>query len=223
MALSKGFNQFSDHTVSHEEQPVLLREAYGKHMGEWYFTRDYLKKMLRLRLKNGTRYGDAVRAPNLLADFRRAAPKARILVIVRDPMAYVLSAHYMRVLSKPDDVWDQMRIMPHDEALIARSTLAERITLHWAEVNRYLLHFAEQHPDVKVALYGPLRERVLGWAGFLGVGIRDEAGLMAFFAEKPNASKTKAHPEGYDHAKLEPLFGATWERAQRLAEERAAL
>lgn len=149
-ALDKG----TKHQVYHEPEPTLLEEGWLKHHSREYRHKPkYLGKMLGLaKYRFGGSYGEAIRAPNLLPDMRCVAPRAKVLVIIRDPLQYIISAHYKGVLSKGNR-WDAYRLMP--KAIDDTVPLAERIAHHWCVVNNYLLDFAERDSHTTVVLHQP--------------------------------------------------------------------
>jgi hypothetical protein len=220
-ALCNGLDRFSDHDVAHEPPPRLLHEAWLKHIQREYMTPVLRKQLQVFRSRSGTRYGQSIRASSLLSDIRAVAPAAPVLVVVREPLSYVRSAHARGVLAKHNE-WDATRIMPLDgRADPGRAPVAERIAWHWIEVNRYLLDFAE-HADgpCKVVLLECLEGACHGWSDFLGVNVTDRSGLDAYLRTRPNASAEHRLPDGYDVQRLSALCEGTWARAIRLAEGR---
>lgn len=218
-ALCNGLDAFSDHEVAHEPPPRLLQEAYLKHIQGDYVT-PLLREQLRFfASRSSARYGQSIRAPSLLFDFRAAAPAAPFLIIVREPLSYVRSAHAKGVLSKNNE-WDATRIMPLDaRADAACAPLAERIAWHWVEVNRYLLEFAERSEGpCKVVTLESLEVAFPAWCDFLGVSVTDSRGLNAYLCTRPNASDDCRLPDGYIPQRLSELTEGTWARAVRLAE-----
>jgi hypothetical protein len=216
LALCRGLDEFSDHTVEHEPEPRLLREAFLKHAGAEYRTETYRDRLAFFHERDGTRYGQSFRAPNLLDDVAETAPEARFLVLVRHPLEYVVSAHFMKVLSRGDE-WDELRIMPPG---VETLSLAERLVAHWAEVNRYLLGFADRRADrARVALVEGLEDKVGAIADHLGVRIEHPDELGALLVARPNASETKTPPEGMERL----AAGGSWERVWYDAHSRASL
>ncbi|MFK7898752.1 MAG: hypothetical protein AB8G23_23160 [Myxococcota bacterium] len=221
MALCQGLDRFSDHTVAHEPAPNLLEEAWLKHTGALFETETFRARLQGFASRAAAReaYGESFRAPNLLAEIYEAAPETRFLIIVRDPLGYIPSAHSKRVFRKHND-WDRWRIVPPaTEVDLAALSLAEKLAWHWMAVNSLLLDFAETSgAEVRVVLHGELRERIGDWAIFLGLKIVDPTGLAAFLTERPNASVSSERPEGFDADLLRTLTSPVWERAQRAAE-----
>ena len=216
MAICRGLDLFSDHEVRHEPEPRLLEEAFLKHTGRGFRSRAFEDRLRFFRDRAGDRYGESFRAAPLLPDIRAAVPETRFLIIVRPPLEYVLSAHFMRVFRRGDE-WDRSRIVPIDLSL-EQLSLAEKIAYHWLELNRYLLDFAEGSSETtRVALMRRLEDGVDDWAEHLGVTISDPTGLRALLATSPNASTTFEQPTGFDEERLSELCEPTWERAAALA------
>ena len=211
LAICEGLDRFSDHSVEHEPDPPL-REAWLAHTGEDPWTEE-LRAWTRRLAAAPDRSGLSWRAPNLLPIVRRARPDARVLVIVREPADYVLSAHAKRVLSKTG-AYERFRLMPDDAA---DAPLAERIALHWCTVNTYLVDFAEQDPRSRVATLGDLGETLPDWCEFLGVTLTDPAALDTFLSARPNAATSREPPPGFDAARIAAVCGGVWERARRLS------
>lgn len=220
VALAHAFNAHSDHQVDHEEPPRLLEEAWLKHRGQDYRTDDFSTKLARFSQLSGERFGEAFRGCTLLPDIAAAVPTARFLVLIRDPVGYIPSAHFMKVLNKGGSIWDIHRVMPGDDD--PAKPLALRLAGHWDEVNRHLLDFAETTPNpVRVALHGPLNERIDGWADFLGVQITDRIAVTTLLAGKPNRSETHELPDGWNEPEIRARTATQWARACRLAEHHA--
>jgi hypothetical protein len=211
MALCHGLDRFSDHRVEHEpDQP--LEEAWHRHLGKPGSIPNWKE---RLTAEEGSRYGLSWRAPNLLADVRDAAPRASVLVIVRDPIEYVLSAHSKRVLSK-GTAWDRFRLMPSGVET-DDLPLAQQIAWHWRTVNEYLLDFAADDRRSRVVLFDqPLDNVVEDWARSLGVRITDPDGLRKFLRERPNAGPRDTPPTGFSRDVVEEIGSAVWARAATL-------
>ena len=210
LALCRGLDSFSDHAVEHEPEPRLLREAYLKHAGEEYRTEAYRERMAFFRERDGTRYGQSFRAPTLLEDVAEAAPSARVLVLVRHPLEYVVSAHFMRVLSRGDE-WDRLRIMPPGTESLS---LAERLAAHWTEVNRILLAFVARRPDrARVAIVERLEDRIGAIADDLGVRVERPDELRALLVARPNASETKEPPPGMELVSVGGAWHGVWQEA----------
>jgi hypothetical protein len=217
LGLTRGLDAFSDHEVAHEPEP-LLREAWLKHRGcpfDGPVLRDRLAAYAR-RHAAGERYGESMRTPNLLPELLAAAPGAPLLVIVRAPEDYVLSAFERGVLRK-DDEWDRYRLLPEDDD--PEEPVAIRLARHWCTVNRYLLRAVEGYERAAVALHQPLETVVETWAGFLGVTITDAAGLAGYLATQPNQALTREEPEGLEQ--VAPLCREVREEARDLARRRA--
>lgn len=217
LALTRGLDTFSDHEVAHEPEP-LLREGWLKHRGRPFDSavlEDRLAAYAR-RHAAGERYGESVRTPNLLPELLAAAPGAPLLVIVREPVAYVRSAFERRVLRKGDE-WDHYRLMPEDDD--PEEPIARRLARHWGTVNRYLVRAVEGYESGAVALHQPLDTVVESWAGFLGVSLTDRAGLAGYLATRPNRGLTREEPEGLEQ--VAPLCRAVWEEARALARRRS--
>lgn len=220
VALCSALGDHSDHEMAHEVPPRLLEEAWLKHRGESFRTPDYESKLALFRAKEHTAYGEAFRGCTLLPEIAEAAPGTRFLIVVRDPLGYIPSAHYMWVLRKPGTTWDGQRILPADDT--PHRPLALRLADHWDEVNRYLLDFAEStSASVKVVLHGPLDERVDDWADFAGVRFIDRAAVSARLDQQLNSSTTFELPDGFDPVTIRARTRLQWERAQRLAAQYA--
>jgi hypothetical protein len=219
LAVCNGLNKFSDHTVMHEPEPTLLEEAFRKHKGLPFDSPVFQARMAFFRDRNREQYGESFRAPNLLPEILRVAPDTKFLILVRPPAEYVVSAHAKFVFRKPDDSWDRFRIIPEFPGKTFDDLpLSDKIAWHWAAVNRYLLDFAEeQGPAVRVAVITDLQDQIRGFAGHLGVAIRDPEGLAAFLASRPNASDHSEFPAGYNAEKILSICGGEWRRAERLA------
>jgi len=214
LALCQGLDAYGDHLVEHEPEPRLLREAYLKHTGAEYRTETYRERLAFFAERDGTAYGQSFRAPTLLDDVGAAAPGARFLVLVRDPLEYVVSAHFMKVLARGDE-WDELRIMPPGSDDL---THAERLAAHWTEVNRYLLDFAEREPGrTRVAIVAALEEQIEPIAEHLGVRIERPDELRALLAARPNSSTTKAAPQGMENVERGGAWEPVWEEAHSLA------
>lgn len=217
-AVCDGLNRFSDHTVRHEPVPRLLREAYLKHHRQAHQTPELEARLEFFRSQAGKAYGESFRAPNLLPEIRAAVPEARFLVIIRNPLQYVQSAHSMQVFRKGGE-WDDTRIIPLElGGGFERLPLAEKIAWHWVALNRYLLDFAESTgARVKLVLLGSLEKDLPEWAGFLGVRIKNPRGLESFLKQRPNSRPADGLPAGYDEARLAEICHTEWNRALSLA------
>jgi hypothetical protein len=215
MAISAALDRFTDHHVEHEPEPRLLIESDLKHRGLDHRTDTYYERMTFFAEREGNPYGETWRAQNLLDDVAEAAPRTRFLVLVRDPVEYVVSAHSKGVLTKGTH-WDRLRLMPADDA--PDLPLALRIASHWQVVNEYLLDFASTtRAAVEVAIFGPLDERIDGWMEHLGVTVHDRPGTSALLAERPNRSVDGTVPDGFDERLVRATTATTWDRAVRLA------
>jgi hypothetical protein len=213
VALTEGLNACSDTAVGHEPDP-LLREAYLKHRRRPYWTSAYWRRMAFYanQQRQGVRYGESFRTPNLVTDVLRRTPEAPLLVLVRDPEGYVRSAHSRQVLSK-DDEWDRYRLLPR--RVDPTTPLAVRIGLHWETVNGYLVRAVERSPHAAICRFQPLDPIVEELAEFLHVGITDREGLRGYLTTKPNRSTTFDEPEGFDQ--VADRFDPMWRRLQDLA------
>jgi hypothetical protein len=217
-AICNGLAQFSDYQVRHEPEPLMLHEAFLKHHAKPYLTNEFQER-LRFFTERATQpYGESVRAPNLLPDIQAVAPQTRFLIVVRHPLRYVVSAHYMRVYQK-GGIWDETRIVPLEvESQLAALTLSEKIAWHWVGLNRYLLSFVESSvASVRLVLLDQLVRDLPRWASFLGVNILDPEGLSNFLQQRPNAATTLEVPDGYDEGRLWDICRPEWNRAQALA------
>ena len=204
LALCRGLDEFSDHTVEHEPEPKLLREAYLKHTGEEYRSETYRERLAFFQKRDGTPYGQSFRAPTLLDDVAGAAPQARFLVLVRHPLEYVVSAHFMRVLRRGDE-WDELRIMPPGADGLP---LAERLLAHWLEVNRYLIDFVKRNPArARLTVVERLEEKIVPLADYLDVRIERPAELRNLLTARPNASEVREPLEGMERI----AGGGAWE------------
>lgn len=213
MALTQGLDTFSDHRVAHEPDP-LLEEAWSKHRGLPYFTAPLQERteLYARRQAVGERYGESIRTPNLLPELLAAVPRTPLLVIVREPVEWVRSAHRCRVLQKGDE-WDRFRLMPEDNR--EEHPLARRLAGHWRTVNSYLLSFAERYRSATVALHQPMAPVVAAWARALGVTLTRPAELEAFLATRPNRSGPGGDPDGMEQVEL--LCRELWQEARALA------
>jgi hypothetical protein len=218
-AICKGLNDYGDHTVMHEPEPRLLEEAFHKHKGLPYQTDSLRQRMQFFAERDNEKYGESFRAPNLLPEIIHAAAKTRVLILVRNPLDYVVSAHAKLVFRKKDDPWDRFRIIPDfPEDTFINFPLAEKIAWHWVAVNRYLLEFAESTPsNAKVAVLADLGAQIHGVAEYLGVVIKDPEGLNTFLASHPNASDHREFPDGYDRERILSICENEWKKAQQMA------
>ena len=218
-AICHGLDQYSDHVVRHEPEPLLLNEAYLKHHRKPYAT-SVLEERLRIFAEKAEQYyGESVRAANLLPDIQVVAPHVRFLIIVRDPLKYILSAHSKRVFRK-GGVWDETRIVPLDfGSQFADLNLSEKIAWHWVEVNRYLLNFAESgNAATKVVILGDLEVNLPKWTRFVEATITNPEGLAHYLRGRPNAATSSELPEGYDEGRLREITRQEWSRARALSE-----
>jgi len=218
-AICHGLNQFSNHVVRHEPEPRLLREAYLKHQRQPHDTAVLQARLRFFEEQAQQSYGESVRAPNLLPEIQTVAPQTRFLIIVRNPLEYVLSAHSKRVFSK-GDMWDETRIIPLDlRSRFADLPISQKIAWHWVAVNSYLLDFAESaSASTKVVVLRNLEVDLPQWAVFLGVAIRDADGLAKFLKGRPNAATRSDLPHGYDENRLTEICSTEWSRAQALSQ-----
>jgi hypothetical protein len=168
--------------------------------------------MLFFRKSSHQRYGQTFRAANLLSDIHRFVPRARFLIIVRDPESYALSAHFKRVMRKGGQ-WDDYRLLP---PLSGTEPLSDRLAQHWVTVNDYLLDFAEA-VHCPVLIFQPLTQIVEQITNKLGVEILDRNGLNELLDRKPNASMNHDEPQGWRPERVQTIAKATWLRAQQLA------
>jgi hypothetical protein len=217
-ALCTGLDRYSDHRVRHEPPPLLLDESFAKHRGEPFETDTFRDRLAGLVAMADQPHGESFRAVALLPELRAAVPTARFLVLVRDPLAYVRSAHAKRVFRKRDSPFDRTRLMPEEVAArIDALPLAERIAWHWVALNRHCLDFAEAHPEAcRVLLSERLEGRIPLLEECLGVRVDDPAALRAYLLERPNAGGSSELPEGYDEGRLLEITGAEWARARSL-------
>jgi hypothetical protein len=215
-ALCRGLDMFSDHTVWHEPEPRLLREAYLKHRGEDFRSEALEWALSFFRSRAPKKFGQSFRAPNLLHEVHSAVPRARFLIIVRPPLEYIASANAMRAFRRDDD-WDRTRIVPEEAyPSLKDAPLAQKLAWHWTAVNDHLLDFAAT-TGTPVAELGRLQQQVPDWAETLGVQVVDAAGLRVFLASRPNAAVDKRLPEGTDLDRVLETVGPTWERVQTLS------
>jgi hypothetical protein len=222
-ALCTGLDRYSDHRVRHEPPPLLLDESFAKHRGEAFETDTLRDRFARLAALADQPHGESFRAVALLPELHAAVPTARFLVLVRDPLAYVRSAHAKRVFRKRDSPFDRTRLMPEEIASrVDALPLAEKIAWHWVAVNRHCLDFAEAHPNAcRVLPSERLEERIPFLEEGLGVRVEDPAALRAYLLERPNAGASIEMPEGYDEGRLLEIAGAEWARARSLGERDA--
>jgi hypothetical protein len=219
LAVCNGLDKFSDYTVRHEPEPTLLEEAFRKHKGLPFETDTLHRRMAFFREKAAEKYGESFRAPNLLPEIRCAAPRAKFLILVRNPADYVVSAHAKSVFRKPDDPWDRFRIVPDfPDSAFGRLPLAEKIAWHWSAVNRYLLDFAEADTkNTEVAVVSNLESQIRELTAFLEIGVLDFQGLKAFLRSRPNASDHSEFPAGFDPERILSICGEQWHRAEALS------
>ncbi|MCY7289709.1 MAG: hypothetical protein LH624_16055 [Cryobacterium sp.] len=202
--------------MAHEVHPRLLKESWAKHHGHEYRTSEFHAKMELFADRQDTSYGEAFRGCTLLADVAEVAPRTRFLILVRDPLEYVRSAHFMKVLNQGGSIWDTYRLMPAEDS--PSRLLATRLASHWETVNSYLLDFAARTTSsALVGIHGDLDQNVEAWAAFAGVRISDRADLRSAFSAKPNRSITLEEPTGFDADSLRAQTSATWSRAIGMA------
>ena len=222
LALCQGLSQFSDHRVLHEPEPRLLEEAFLKHSGQPYETAVLRERLVYFRARSAEKYGESFRAPNLLGEIARAVPQTRFLILVRDPLEYVISAHSKNVFRKNDE-FDRTRIVPRelgDE--FAFLSLAERIAWHWVALNTYLLEFAESDPaPVRVVIAADLDQQADEMIDHLGVRVTDRQGLRLFLNSRPNSKQSSDMPDGFDPGKLSVITARVWKRAAEIARAKA--
>lgn len=215
-AICQGLDRFSDHTVWHEPEPRLLVEALAKHRGQPYRSEAFDWVMGFFEEQSRGRYGQTFRAPNLLEDVRRAVPETRFLIVVREPLEYVRSAHGMRAFQRGDE-WDTTRIMPlHLGGDVEDLPLAEKLAWHWVAINEHLLDFAAA-ASVPVHVLEDLSVQVREWAPLLGIDISDPAGLDSYLSTKPNSAEVKELPDRTDEDRLREITQPVWERIKELS------
>jgi len=183
-AICDVFDQFTDHEVRHEPEPLLLAEAQRAHAGRWRYSPTYVSRMWDFRRRDGTPYGESVRCPTLVADIARYAPRSRVVVLFRAPGAYVASA-WSRGVMRKGDRWDRWRILPADAH--SRSVV-DLIGLHYAEVNRVLADTVVRLGGrAMVVEVGDLDTVVDQVASFAGMAFTDRPAVSARLAQRPNA------------------------------------
>ena len=183
-AICNAFDDYSDHRVRHEPEPLLLEDAWRAHQGRRRRSLTYYRRMREFRRTDGTPYGESVRCPTLLGDIADAAPSSRVVVLFRRPEGYLRSAWQRGVMRKGDQ-WDRWRLLPPDAA---RRDPVDQIALHYAEVNRVLAETAGQLGErALVVELVELDDAVDAIAGFVGAEIVDREGMAAFLRSKPNA------------------------------------
>ncbi len=217
LAICNGLTTFSDYNVMHEPEPRLLEESYLKHHRLNYKTDVLINRIKFFEEMKNQNYGESFRAPNILDDISQSIPSTKFLIIIRDPLEYILSAHYKLVFQK-DDIWDRMRLIPLDPSIGFTSLpLAEKICWHWVTVNHYLLDFVEARKGhVKLVILTELIQQIQDIAYFIDLKILDPTGLANFLSSRPNSSSNKLIPEGYCNKHLEPIYAKEWERANML-------
>jgi hypothetical protein len=218
LAVCHGLSSYSDHHVLHEPQPCLLEEAHRKHTGANYRTATIDARIEGFQQRANQKYGESFRAPNLLEDIADAVPGLRVLVLVRDPLEYIVSAHFMRVFRK-DDVWDRTRLVPLERSAGFDSLpLAEKLCWHWVAVNRYILDFVESKKvPSELVIVKHLGDQIGQMADFLRIAITDRPSLTNFLSSRPNASAARDLPAGYSPEVLRNIYAREWERARSLA------
>ncbi len=223
-ALCGTLDRFSDHRVRHEPSPRLLLEAWLKHNGEEYRTRQYDKRLRSLASTRGSvvssllgrqRYGESWRAPNLLTDVASLAPQVRVLIVVRDPVEYVLSSYRKGAFRGERSEYDRYRLLPPGAESLP---VALQIAAHWDLYNRILLDFAGQHSHTAVIKFQPMELALDSIADFLYLSIEDREGALAHLATRPNASPVDAVPPGFDKESILDIAGKTWSRVLSIRE-----
>jgi hypothetical protein len=205
-AICEAFGRYSDHSMRHEPEPLLLAEAYAAHCGRWRYSVQYVRRMLGFRWRDRDRYGESVRCPTLVGDIAKVAPNSRVVVLFRRPSSYVASAWSRGVMRKRDQ-WDQWRILPEDADWYS---VVDRIALHYAEVNRVLAEVVSGLGDRAIAVeVGELDEVVDQVAAFAGIDIIDRRAMTDLFAQRPNAG-----PQGrWGISQPDPVSAAVSARA----------
>lgn len=220
LALCNALANFSDYEVQHEPPPRLLKEAYLKHHNLDYRTPIFEERMAFFRQKASQKYGESFRAQNLLDEILEAAPNTRFLLIFRNPLEYIVSAHSKKVFRKNDE-FDQNRIVPLEiEEELDQLTIAEKIAQHWICMNQYLVNFAVEYPEnSKVIILDDLSKQIKPIAKYLGVSLKRPFRLRRFLGTRPNAATSYDSPPGYDEPYLLSLTENLWSEINKLAEK----
>lgn len=183
-AICDALDRFTDHTVRHEPEPLLLGEAWKAHQGRWRWSPTYARRMRAFRQADRTPYGESVRCAPLIDDIARVAPQSRLVVLYRSPEGYLRSAWGRGVMRKGDQ-WDRWRILPADA--VGREPV-DQVALHYAEVNRLLADTTERLGErALVVEVGELDEVVDAITGFVGATVTDRAAMAALLSARPNA------------------------------------
>jgi hypothetical protein len=170
--------------------------------------------MAYFRERSVQKYGESFRAPNLLTEIHQAVPGTKFLILVRNPLEYVVSAHSKRVFQK-NDIYDQTRLIPLDRIDgFSSLPLAEKIAWHWVIVNTYLLDFFESDLALaRLMTIANLDSQVDEIVDFLGVKITDRSGLSALLNSSPNKKESSILPEGFEPKRLDSITGEIWQKA----------
>lgn len=223
-ALCHALDRYSDHRVRHEPAPLLLEEAYLKHIGKPFRTRQFQRRLrklanthggLRALLAGHQRYGESWRAPNLLSEVAALAPQVRVLVVIREPTDYVLSSYRKGAFRGEVSTYDKYRLLPPGSDTLP---VALRIAAHWNQINDYMLDFAAVHPHAGVMKYQPMVPVLDSIADFLGVSITDRSGALAYLETRPNASPVDLVPDGFDAKAIAEMTASTWDRVRCIAD-----
>lgn len=219
-ALTHGLNQFSDHQVFHEPAPQLLTEAFLKHLGQPYETEIFKARMNYFTDRAKEKYGESFRAPNLLTQVHQAAPQTKFLIIVRNPLEYVVSG-YSKKLFQKDDIFDQTRLIPQKNTWdFSLLSVAEKIAWHWVTVNTYLLDFFESKPTIsKLMVLSNLDDKIDQIADFLNVTITNREGMSVFLRSNPNKKLNSNLPSGFCIKTLTEITGEIWKKALKYHDE----
>jgi hypothetical protein len=221
-ALCNALDNYSDHCVRHEPAPLLLEEAYLKHVGKPYCSRQFRRRLrgianarggLRALLSGHQSYGQSWRAPNLLPDIAAVAPHVRVLVIIRKPADYVLSSYRKGAFRGEVSAYDKYRLLPPGAETLP---VALRIAAHWNQINGYMLDFAAAHPHAGVMKYKPMAPVLDSIADFLGISMTDRAGALAYLETRPNASPVDVVPDGFDKKAIAEMTASTWDRVRSI-------
>lgn len=206
-ALCHGLDRFSDHAVRHEPAPALLLESFRKHTGLPYESATYKERMAFFAAQDGQAYGESIRCLGLIDDVMTAAPGARLLLLVREPLAYVASAASRNVFRK-NNHWDQTRLMPAGWRSDDRHA---NIAAHWVTNTGYLLAARKRHASrARLHVVRRIQSSLVSLAEFLRVEITDPAGLTDLLDTFPNASVAANVPRDLDTDMVAHVTNLVW-------------
>jgi hypothetical protein len=214
-ALCTALAQFSNYEVLHEPQPLLLNEAYLKHHNLDYKTTTFNERMNYFKKKSNQKYGESFRAPNLLMDIKDIAPQSKFLILVRNPLEYVISANSKQVFQK-NDIYDQNRLIPLNLNKFDELSIAEKIAWHWVTVNQYLLDFSQTtQGQSKIFILHDLSKQIKPIARFLNVTLKRPIKLRRFLRTRPNSATSYNTPPGYQEQLIIDITESLWTKIKQ--------